>query len=180
MDAGGVALVGACAVALGAVVTAVGVILSAKISARSQGRTQHSHWRRQVRRDAYSAFLSEVHQQQDRLGTATQAFIGTGRRLELELMLSPAPMVAAGYTVQLEGPDAVNAAARDLTAAFTCWAAVLLAHAGPDDLGIAQPQRDVFRAIDLQEVADMAGVAHRQFLDSARQALDDSSDVLAR
>ncbi len=92
-------------------------------------------------------------------------------------MLSPAPMVAAGYTVRLEGPDAVDAAARDIVTAFTCWAAVLLAHAGPDDWVMAPPQR-VFRTMGLQEVADVASGSLRSFLDLARQALDDPSDAL--
>ncbi|MFB7410971.1 hypothetical protein ACFCZ2_27700 [Streptomyces sp. NPDC056202] len=64
MDAGGVALVGAIAAVLGAAVGAGGAIVSASITSRKQALSQHAQWRREVRREAYTAFLSHSFKEQ--------------------------------------------------------------------------------------------------------------------
>src|SRR5690242_20526371 len=42
---------------LGTAVGATGAIAAAALTGRSHDRTQHSHWRRQLRRDTYARFL---------------------------------------------------------------------------------------------------------------------------
>lgn len=57
VDTGDVALLGAAAGVGAALVGAGGAVLAARLTGRNQSKSQHVHWRRQVQRDAYVAFL---------------------------------------------------------------------------------------------------------------------------
>lgn len=125
MDAGGVALVGAIAAVVGAAVGAGGAIGAAAVTGRQQARAQHFQWRRQVRRDAYAAFLTHAGEVTASLRSVQSGkFSGSpdpsaARRATLDRADSAVlAMQKAGMVVVLEGPLTVSRAASSLTKAL--------------------------------------------------------------
>ncbi|MER7396949.1 hypothetical protein ABT381_15725 [Streptomyces sp. NPDC000151] len=113
MDAGIAALIGT-AIGTG------GTLGSTWLAGRYQGRTQYAQWRRQGRRDAYSALIAAVTAHREaadslmRLLDDTYSPDDASRALEHLNRLLPA-VRAAAPVVAVEGPADVSALAQDMT-----------------------------------------------------------------
>ncbi|MGW6210894.1 hypothetical protein [Streptomyces sp. NPDC055109] len=129
MDAGEIALVGAVAGVVASIVGAGGALAAARWTGRYQSLSQHAHWRRQVRRDAYAAFLDSVaqinelrrtHRERTLLGHEMPT--GTADRLrELICNIEKALLV-----VELEGPAQAAADADRVMRSIAGWQASVI------------------------------------------------------
>lgn len=106
---------------LGTVAASVITGWSTRQHGEAQARAEHAQWRRQVRRDAYGAFLAAASESRNALKTAHHAFVGEGepdmgaidRRLQhARDQLNVAQ--AAWATLAVEGPETVEQAARSI------------------------------------------------------------------
>lgn len=104
-------------------------MVAARLTGRYQSRSQHAHWRRQVRCDAYAAFLDSVaqfnelrrsHRECSSLGQAMPT--GTADRLR-ELIRS---VEKALFIVELEGPAEVAAQADAVVRSIADWQASVI------------------------------------------------------
>ncbi|MGW7572967.1 hypothetical protein [Streptomyces sp. NPDC054765] len=178
MDAGVAALLGA---AVGGLLGAGGTIGAAALSGRAQGRSQHSHWRRQGRREVYSRFLEAISAHQEALGhlssIAYAAIRGDHSPEELNVAWQEAsallPAVrTAGPIVVIEGPRSVAELAEDIvnlaTTATSNARSYSLIHARQayDDSALGQRSRNVNEAVS--ELKQKLSA----FADLARNALD--------
>ncbi|MEU5235510.1 hypothetical protein ACH4UR_01500 [Streptomyces lydicus] len=170
------AIVGAAAGMLGAAVGAAGAIVSAVVTGRSQERSQHSHWRRQVRRDAYTTLIKAAHELYRELTPRTLSLAHNGVRYPAyapnELV---AALVEACYTVQLEGPADVSMQADVVRDIFTRWNGAIFWQEASGDLALTHPELEALANIDLLVARDLAGDAQEKFLTMARKALDATS-----
>ncbi|WP_274558083.1 hypothetical protein [Streptomyces spiramyceticus] len=121
MDAGGVALVGAIAGVVGAAVGAGGAVTAA----RAAGRQQGLQWRRQIRRDAYVAYLGGVHDLYRRLDVLAKK-ARTAADQEFWEEVSQARTLVSEceklrLVVALEGTGDVNESALELWCALSEW-----------------------------------------------------------
>ncbi|MFC8412633.1 MULTISPECIES: hypothetical protein [Streptomyces] len=138
MDAGDVALVGAVAAVLGAAVGAGGAIASSFVAGRQQTKSQNEHWRRQVRRDAYVAFMVNVSQVITGLVDAKQHFaVGQppSDALKEAVQHTDNPLTAAqqaASVIVLEGPRTVAKTSGGLVRALHWWRKVLRGATDPD------------------------------------------------
>lgn len=126
MSAGEIALVGAVAGIVASVVGAGGAVMAARLAGRHQSRSQHAHWRRQVRRDAYAAFLDSIAQFNELRRSYRECFMlgqpmptGTAESLR-EVIRS---IEKALFIVELEGPAEVAAEAETVMRAIGDWQA---------------------------------------------------------
>ncbi|MGW1099165.1 hypothetical protein ACWD5W_25575 [Streptomyces sp. NPDC002455] len=138
MDTGSVALLGAVAGVLGAAVGGGCAIGAAALTGRKQAAAQHSHWRRQLRRDAYASLLScafkksgEIDKVQTALlrGSLDLATAALPPALELEALHEACNLVA------LEGPQAASRAAGELLTAISGRVPLLLLAVEQGSLG---------------------------------------------
>ncbi|MEU6764829.1 hypothetical protein ABZ916_20145 [Streptomyces sp. NPDC046853] len=193
MDAGGVALVGAVAAVLGATVGAGGAVRAAK----SQNRGQHVQWRRQVRRDAFAAFLTAINDCHDKI-LALCANVGR----------APTPESAATFAVEvrdlaavlkqcqdcynivrLEGPAEVSSRAEALMELLSQWSAVALQQVEPEIMGLTRVEMERRRLPtsdslnfpdDAVSQMRMAKTQINDFAEAARRALDHPDGALDR
>lgn len=178
MDAGVAALLGA---AVGGILGAGGTIGAAALSGRSQGRSQHSHWRRQGRREVYSKFLEAVtaHQKamEELASMAYAAIRGDHSPEELDSAWEEAqallPAVhTTGPIVVIEGPRDVAKLAEeivDLAASVTGnakWYGYIHAKQAYGDKALMKRSGDASTGLEelRQKLAD--------FSERARHALD--------
>ncbi|MET8185543.1 MULTISPECIES: hypothetical protein [unclassified Streptomyces] len=138
MDAGDVALVGAVAAVLGAAVGAGGAVGAAFFAGRHQSKSQNEHWRRQVRRDAYVAFMTSASNVISGLVDARQHFV-TGQppsdALREAVQRTDSALTAsqqAGAVLVLEGPSNVAKTGAGLLRALHWWRKVLNGATDPD------------------------------------------------
>ncbi|MEW2420467.1 hypothetical protein AB0911_07975 [Streptomyces nigra] len=68
-------IVGAIAGVVGAAVGAAGAVSASVVAGRQQNRGQLEHWRREMRRTAYAAFLNSAQEAHDRLSDLHSAMI---------------------------------------------------------------------------------------------------------
>lgn len=129
MEAGEIALVGAVAGVVASIVGAGGAVVAARLTGGYQSRSQHAHWRRQVRRDAYAAFLESVAQfnewkrsYRERILRGEAMPEGSDDRLR-ELIRS---IEGALFIVELEGPPAVAARADTVLRSIAKWQASVI------------------------------------------------------
>ncbi|MEU5402789.1 hypothetical protein ABZ348_26220 [Streptomyces sp. NPDC005963] len=126
MNAGEIALVGAVAGIVASVVGAGGAVVAARLTGRHQSRSQHAHWQRQVRRDAYAAFLDSVAQFNElrrsyREWSLLDQDIPTGTADRLRELIRG--IEQALLIVELEGPAEVAAAADRVMRSIADWQA---------------------------------------------------------
>lgn len=134
MDA---AIIGAIAGVVGAAVGAAGAVTASAVTGRAQSRGQHAHWRRDVRRTAYAAYLNaarDAHEKIANLDTAMSVDVAQNVPAETSFLrfgeLVPAAQAALEQVhrhqliVELEGPPPVVAACLEVTLALHTWFAV--------------------------------------------------------
>lgn len=120
MDQGIAGLVGALT---GGLIGITGTLGAARIAGRDQRRTQHEHWRRQVRRDAYGQFITKTARAL-RAGEAAHEAARNGllERDHYAAVTAAAADVEEAYSlVQLEGPEEVGSAADEVNSQIQGW-----------------------------------------------------------
>ncbi|MGW1626024.1 hypothetical protein [Streptomyces sp. NPDC002172] len=178
MDAGVVAIIGSAAGLLGAAVGASGAIVAAMVTGRSQDRSQHAHWRRQVRREAYGNLVNAAYELYQELEPRSLAIVHHSvmyaRPVPEELM---GALVKACHTVQLEGPADVAAQAEAVRDLFADWGgAIRLWEVQNGDQPIRLPELERFAGADLLEMKNSTDAGRDRLLTLARTALDTTAD----
>ncbi|WP_344522412.1 hypothetical protein [Streptomyces rectiviolaceus] len=198
MDAGGVALVGAAAAVVGAALGATGAVRAARVTGRSQNRGQHVQWRRQVRRDAFAAYL-----------TAVNGWYDTLAKVGAKAGLPPTPESAAEFAaelrdvgaalkqthdcysiVRLEGPAEVSERAEALLDVLSHWSALVLQQGDPEIMRLTWdevgrrglPGRPDFPGLPTDLAGQLVFVKREiaAFAEAARGALDHPDGALQR
>ncbi|WP_199896889.1 hypothetical protein [Streptomyces niger] len=132
MSEGAFTLAGA---VVGGLIGVVGTIGAARLTGRDQRRNQHEQWRREVRRDAYSAFITRATQAL-RIGTVAHE---SAQRSEAEVTsliddLETAAALAeeAASLVALEGPQEIGNLTTNISFRLDLWHRLLrVAYDGP-------------------------------------------------
>ncbi|MEW2401477.1 hypothetical protein [Streptomyces sp. NPDC046862] len=181
MGAGEIAFVGAVAGIVASIVGAGGAVVAARLTGRYQSRSQHAHWRRQVRRDAYAAFLDSIarfnewrrsYRERTLLGEAMPE--GSADRLR-ELIRS---IERALFIVELEGPPEVAARADTVMRSIADWQASVIVSELRAARG-APPRDDVPSSAAMHHQVNQSVAS---FKAEARAALDapDTADRASR
>ncbi|TWF87258.1 hypothetical protein FHX78_114262 [Streptomyces capillispiralis] len=151
---------------------------STRQQVQAQARAEHAHWRRQVRRDAYGAFLSPASESQKALKMAGRAFIGERDTEEVDRRLQQAQdqlalAQAAWANLAVEGPDAVERAARSVYTTLKSMHTTLLAlRDTPPDAPDGNVRFVERHAVEVARLSERIG----EFTVAARSALDDIGD----
>ncbi|WP_282703737.1 hypothetical protein [Streptomyces sp. CC219B] len=165
MDQGIAGLAGA---AIGGLIGVVGTLGAARHTSKELRRSQHEHWRRQVRRDAYSAFLTQA-----------QVVIDTGNRAGETMPRVAIEHVSAMQqeqdrlwslrnTVLLEGPPDVVRGADHVYEILADWTAALRTlAAAPEDPPRDARSRAAWAGAEVEDALESLGVTCRQLLDTA-------------
>ncbi|MCD9593532.1 hypothetical protein [Streptomyces sp. 8ZJF_21] len=129
MNAGEIALVGAVAGIVASIVGAGGAVVAARLTGRYQSRSQHAHWRRQVRREAYAAFLDSVAQFNElrrfyRERTLLGQTMPEGTTDRLRALIRS--IEKALFIVELEGPPEVATQADIVMRSIADWQASVI------------------------------------------------------
>ncbi|MER6623898.1 hypothetical protein [Streptomyces sp. NPDC000931] len=178
MDQGLAALLGATVGVAGTVLASAITGWSARQQVQAQARAEHAHWRRQVRRDAYSAFLAPASEAQHALKMAGRAFMGEEDVEEVDRRLQHAQgqlalAQAAWANLAVEGPETVEQASRNVYTTLRSMQTTLLAMRDSPDNG---PNGDVpfveRHAVEVGRLSERIG----EFTAAARSALDDIGD----
>lgn len=117
MDLGGTATIAATAAVVGAGLGAFGVIRAARNTGNLQRRSQHEHWRRQGRADAYVQFVNATEELAPAIAALTRTEDSAPadlpeRAAEARRLMSA--LSKAESAVALAGPDSVAAEARSI------------------------------------------------------------------
>ncbi|WP_200300702.1 hypothetical protein [Streptomyces adelaidensis] len=175
MDQGIAALLGATVGVLGTVSASAISGWSNRQQIRTQARIDHAHWRRQARRDAYSAFLTPAHEARTTLRQAARALIGDVDTATADQRLQAAQehlgaVQAAWAALAIEGPESVEQAANGLRTALRSMHTTLLAWRdsaeGAFDHNVPFVER---HAVEVTRLAERMGV----FTATARAALEE-------
>jgi hypothetical protein len=116
MDQGLAALLGATVGVLGTVAASAISSGATRRQLEGQAKVEHSQWRRQLRRDAYSAFLAPANESRSVLKMAARALIGDApdvAEADRRLQIAQDQLVrvqAAWAGLAVEGPDSVEQA----------------------------------------------------------------------
>ncbi|MFJ8166734.1 hypothetical protein ACIRBY_38250 [Streptomyces sp. NPDC096136] len=165
------------AAVMGAAVGVVGTTLAAAvagISAQRQVRAEHRHWRRQLRRDAYSAFTARADELRKVLKEINSGLITPGadlgtirETLGVARGLLHGSLADAQATVEIEGPEKLARMAEELSRSLSaCVAAVSAATLGRGSTSpITEPQ-------SVRRFLDHASSKRAQFVDHARRTID--------
>jgi len=176
VDQGLAAVLGATVGVLGTVAASVISSASTRRQLEGQAKVEHSQWRRQLRRDAYSAFLAPANESRSALKMAARALIGDApdtteadRRLQIaqdQLVL----VQAAWASLAVEGPEAVEQAAHSVHLGLHSMHTTLLAwrdSSGAPDRNVNFVER---HAVEVTMVSERLG----SFTLAARTALEDT------
>jgi hypothetical protein len=131
MDSGEIAIVGAAAGIIGAMVGGGCALGSAALTSRRQAKAQRDQWRRQVRRDAYAACLTAAHALLAGINDVLTAWTG-GDAAEVDEVarrlhgLSRA-LRQADSVVKLEGPADLYGALGEMRSRLNIYAALVTA-----------------------------------------------------
>lgn len=152
---------------------AAGATASAWIAGRTQGRVQHSHWRRQVRRDAYSSLLTVANGVYASYGPAARAMKAGHRFPTVELPESLLPALsAAASAVSLEGPPDVARAAHGLVGLCGEWGGAMLLFNSGHEMQQEHPELSHLVGQDVVALGNSVRDAVDRFEELARAALD--------
>ncbi|MER5485932.1 hypothetical protein ABT024_22330 [Streptomyces sp. NPDC002812] len=167
------------AAVMGAAVGVVGTTLAAAVaglSAQRQVRAEHRHWRRQLRRDAYSAFTAKADELHKALKEINAELITPGADFAaLRESLGGARgllhggLAEAQATVEIEGPAKLARMAEELSRSLSACAAAISAAAlgqgadGPSS--VTEPQ-------GARRFLDHSSAKRAQFVEHARSAID--------
>ncbi|WP_437086199.1 hypothetical protein [Streptomyces sp. enrichment culture] len=178
MDTGVVAIIGSVAGLLGAAVGATGAIVAAMVTGRSQDRSQHAHWRRQVRREAYGNLINAAYELYQVLEPRSLAIVHHSTMYATHVPDDlVAALVKACHTVQLEGPADVAAQAEAVRDLFADWkGAVHLWEVQNGDWPFRLPELERLAGTDLLQMKRNTDAVRDRFLTLARNALDATAD----
>ncbi|MFJ3197688.1 hypothetical protein ACIPJQ_34285 [Streptomyces griseoviridis] len=176
MDQGLAALLGATVGVLGTVAASAISSGAARRQLEGQAKVEHAHWRRQLRRDAYSAFLAPANETRTALKSAGRALIGDASDVteadhRLRIARDQLVLVQAAWAgLAIEGPDAVERAAHSVHVSLHSMHTTLLAWR--DSLGAADRNVGLVErhAVEVTLVSERLG----GFTAAARAALDDA------
>jgi len=176
------------AAVLGATVGVLGTISASAISSwtsrqqvHHQAKVDHAQWRRQARRDAYSAFLAPASEARNALKTAARALVGDSPDLaeaDRRLQVAHEQMVvvqAAWASLAVEGPEPVERAAHSVHTGLHSMRTTLLAwrdSVGAPDLNVKFVER---HAVELTRVSERINT----FTAAAQTALGDEESPQA-
>ncbi|WP_328930097.1 hypothetical protein OG429_39745 [Streptomyces sp. NBC_00190] len=171
MDSGVAAVVGA---AVGVVGTTLAAAV-AGLSAQRQIRAEHRHWRRQLRRDAYSAFTAKADELHKALKEINAELITPGADLDaLRASVAGARaslhggLADAQATVEIEGPEKLARVAEELSRSLSaCIAAISAA-----TLGQGGGPSVVTEHQEVRRFLDHASSKRAQFVEHARRTID--------
>ncbi|MET9667446.1 hypothetical protein ABZY19_18940 [Streptomyces sp. NPDC006475] len=181
MDQGVAALLGAAVGVLGTVAASAISGWSNRRQVQTQARVDHAHWRRQVRRDAYSAFLAPANESRTALKAAARALIGEVDVEEADRKLHVAQdhlraVQAARASLAVEGPESVEQAAHGVKTGLNSMHTTLLAWRdsaeGAPDHNVTFVER---HAVEVTRLAERIG----GFTLAARRALDETEAAAA-
>ncbi|NGO46119.1 hypothetical protein [Streptomyces ureilyticus] len=175
---------------LGATVGVLGTVSASAISgwsSRQQIRTQatvdHAQWRRQARRDAYSAFLAPAHETRNALKRAARALIGDADVEEAQRQLQAAhdrlgEAHASWSALAVEGPDSVEQAANGVKTALHSMHTTLLAWCDSPEHphNIKFVERHAVEVTLVSERISIFAAAARAALDEATLPVDTSNN----
>ncbi|MCL8015915.1 hypothetical protein [Streptomyces sp. AS02] len=175
MDQGIAALLGATVGVLGTVSASAMSGWSSRQQIRAQATVDHAQWRRQARRDAYSAFLAPAHETRNALKRAARALIDGAEVEEAHRQLQAAhdtlgQAQAAWSALAVEGPDSVEQAANSVKTALHSMHTTLLAWCDSP----AHPHNVKFverHAVEVTSVSERI----TGFTTAARAALDEAT-----
>jgi gas vesicle protein len=122
VDQGIVGLIGT---AVGGAIGVVGTLVGVRQTGREQRRSQHELWRRQVRRDAYSQFITQAQAVIDAGNLASNDLPTVQADHVDELQRAEDRLWAVRNTVMLEGPDIIVEAADRVYDVVQGWTAAL-------------------------------------------------------
>lgn len=121
VDQGIAGLAGA---AVGGLIGVVGTLGAARLTGRDQKQTQHEHWRRQQRRDAYSQLVSQA-SEAIRLGSdALDAYEGhhpSCSGLAEQFSEAVSRLNTAEILISLEGPEEAAGEAGEMVTTLCNW-----------------------------------------------------------
>jgi len=181
VDQGIAALLGATVGVLGTVSAAAVSGWSIRQQIRAQAGIDHAQWRRQARRDAYSAFLAPAHEAGNALKQAARALIGDVEVTEADRRLLAAhdsltAVHAARAALAVEGPEAVEQLAHGVKAGLHSLQTTLLAWRDSAESSFDHNVKFVERhAVEVTRVSERISA----FTAAARAALDDTTPALA-
>lgn len=167
------------AAVMGAAVGVVGTTLAAAvagISAQRQIRSEHRHWRRQLRRDAYSAFTAKADELHKALKEINAGLIAPGADLDVlreglgaARGLLHGGLADAQATVEIEGPEKLARMAEELSRSLSaCLAAISAATLGQ---GAGRPSATT-DSQGVRRFLDHALSKRTQFVEHARRTID--------
>ncbi|MFD7750671.1 hypothetical protein [Streptomyces sp. NPDC059757] len=133
MDQGIAGLVGT---AIGGTVGVVGTLIAARRTGKEQRRSQHELWRRQVRRDAYSQFITQAQVAIEAGNLASLSLPRVRAEHVDELQRADDRLWAVRNTVMLEGPDIIVESADRVFEVIQGWTSALrgiLVNSRPDE-----------------------------------------------
>ncbi|MER5218751.1 hypothetical protein ABT063_52010 [Streptomyces sp. NPDC002838] len=177
MDQGIAALLGATVGVLGTVSASAISGWSSRQQIGAQARVDHAHWRRQARRDAYSAFLAPANETRNSLKQAARALIGDVDTEGADHHLHDAhdklgEVQATWAALAVEGPESVEQAANGVKTALHSMHTTLLAWRdsaeGAPDHNVKFVER---HAVEVTRVSERIGA----FATTARAALDEAT-----
>lgn len=175
MDQGLAALLGATVGVAGTVLASAITGWSARQQVQAQARAEHAHWRRQMRRDAYSAFLAPASECRHALKMAGRAFVGEPDTEEIDRRLQDAQgqlalAQAAWANLAVEGPEAVEQAARSVYTKLKSMQTTLLAlRDSPEEAPESDSLLFERHAFEVARLSERVG----EFTAAARSALDE-------
>ncbi|MFE7620562.1 hypothetical protein [Streptomyces sp. NPDC057496] len=167
------------AAVMGAAVGVVGTTLAAAVaglSAQRQVRAEHRHWRRQLRRDAYSVFTARADELRKVLKEINAELITPGADLDaIRTALDGARgllnggLAEAQATVEIEGPEKLARMAEELSRSLSaCIAAIsarTLGHSADRTSTVTNPR-------GARRFLDHASSKRTQFVEHARRTID--------
>lgn len=174
---------------LGATVGVVGTVAASAISSgatrrqlEGQAKVEHSHWRRQLRREAYSAFLAPANESRTALKMAARALVGDAPDMaeadrQLRIGQDQLALVQATWAgLAIEGPESVEQAAHSVHLGLHSMHTTLLAwrdSSGAPDRNVNFVER---HAVEVTMVSERLS----SFTSAARTALDDTDLLPSR
>ncbi|WP_030609123.1 hypothetical protein [Streptomyces sclerotialus] len=175
MDQGTAALLGASVGVAGTVLASAITGWSTRQQVRAQAKAEHAHWRRQVRRDAYGAFLAPASEARNALKIAGRAFVGDRDLEEIDRNLQRAHdqlalAQGAWAVLAIEGPEEVEQAARSVYTTLRSMQTTLLAlYDAPTGTPDGNARFLERHAVEVGRLSERMS----EFAAVAREALDD-------
>ncbi|MFJ3895598.1 hypothetical protein [Streptomyces sp. NPDC090083] len=148
----------------------------AGMSAQRQVRAEHRHWRRQLRRDAYSAFTAKADELHKALKEIDAGLIAPGADLEVlrEGLAHARGLLRGGLadaqaTVEIEGPEKLARMAEELSRSLSACVAVISAATVGQGSGASS---DMTESRGARRFLDHAAAKRSQFVEHARRTID--------